>query len=388
MFNISKKDGKFYAIYLLGFLFAAHLALPAYINSTFLSQYSPEKFVGILYTIGSIVTMFILAIMPFILRRFGNYRTMLVLSIADIILLLGLATFKTIILLAPIFILTLVIVTLIYLNLDVFLESNSSDGHTGSIRGKYLTSMNFAWVISPMIAGFILTNGDYWKIYLTAAGLMTIAALLLVYSQKSFKDPKYDRVPFWKTFMQVKRRANIYRIFMANFLLRFFYSWMVIYTPIYLHEYMGFDWSSIGIMFTIMLLPFVLLEIPVGKLADSKWGEKEFLTIGFVIIAISTVTLSFMTSTSLILWVTVLLVTRIGASIIEIMTETYFFKQIDGTDTNILGFYRNSRPLAYTIAPIIASGLLIFIDYKYLFIILGTIMFLGLRYSLTLKDTL
>jgi len=115
MFNFSKKNGKFYAIYLLGFLFAAHLALPAYITSTFLSQYAPEKFVGILYTAGSILTMFVLAVMPFILRRFGNYRIMLVLSIVDIFLLLGLAIFKTIILLAPIFILTLVIANIVYL---------------------------------------------------------------------------------------------------------------------------------------------------------------------------------------------------------------------------------------------------------------------------------
>ena len=63
---------------------------------------------------------------------------------------------------------------------------------------------------------------------------------------------------------------------------------MVIYTPIYLHEHIGLPWSDIGIIFTIMLLPFVLFEFPAGKLADGKWGEKEPPIIGIILIAVST----------------------------------------------------------------------------------------------------
>ncbi|MCR4330966.1 MAG: MFS transporter [Patescibacteria group bacterium] len=387
--NQRLQNGKnvFYVLYLLGFIFTVHMALPAYINSTFLSEYATERLVGIIYAISSIGIIIALAIIPIFLRRFGNYRVITFLAFIQILLLLGLAFFKSIFLVIPIFIVSLVAIMLIDFTADIFLESYSNDGETGSIRGAYLTAKNVAWVLSPMIAGFILTNGDYWKVYLTAAIFMVVVLFLLVSNLKHYKDPAYERVPFWSTFKEVWLNKSIYKIFMANFLLKFFFAWMIIYTPIYLHEYIGFEWSAIGVMFTIMLLPFALFEIPIGKLADTRWGEKEFLTIGFVLMALSVGTLTFIADANFILWTALLFITRIGASIVEIMTESYFFKQIDGTDAHLLGFFRNTYPLAYIIAPLFATGILTVIDYRFLFLVLGGVMLLGLRYSLTLKDT-
>jgi len=376
----------FYFIYFVGFLFSVHLALSAYINSTFMNVYAPERVVGILYTAGSLLAILGFVIIPELLSRFGNYRITLFLVGLNILFLLGLATFKTVWFLAPIFILKIAFIMFIYFNLDIFLESKSTDGETGSIRGKYMTAMNIAWVLSPMIAGFILTNGDYWKIYLTSASIMTVVFILILSGLKKFKDPKYERVPFFKTLRYVWRNKNIYNIFMSGLLLRFFYSWMVIYTPIYLHEHIGFAWDQIGIIFTIMLLPFVLFELPIGKLADEKFGEKELLVLGFVIMAISSGVLSFVNG-GMLVWAAALFATRVGASIVEITSESYFFKQIDGDDANLLGFYRNTRPLAYVIAPVIASVFLSVFDYRYIFVALGAIMLIGAKYGLALKDT-
>lgn len=383
----NKKRETFHTLYIISFLFAAHLAIASYINSTFLSTFAPERLVGILYTIGSLLAIPVLAFLPRILTRFGNYTVVFIASFIELFILVLLATSTNFAIIAPVFILRLVMTMVIALNLDVFIESNSCDGETGGIRGMFLTSANFAWVLSPLIAGLMLTNGDFWKIYTISSILMVFVLFLLARNFRSFKDPVYDRVPFWKTLKQVWQNKDIYRIFMANLFLRFFYSWMVIYMPIYLYQYMGFDWTEIGLIFTIMLLPFIFLEIPLGKLADTKLGEKEFLVAGFILIAISSSALAFITSTSVLVWAGALLITRIGASTIEIMSETYFFKQIDGNNTNIVSFFRNTRPIAYTIAPIIATGFLFIFDYRFLFLALGIIMLFGIRYGLTLKDT-
>ena len=95
-----------------------------------------------------------------------------------------------------------------------------------------------------------------------------------------------------------------------------------------------------------------------------------------------------MTSKSLAVWALLLFATRVGASAIEVMNETYFFKKVHASDSDIIGFFRNAGPFAYIIGPAIASTLLYFIDYKYLFIILGVIMLFGTRLSLSIKDTL
>jgi MFS family permease len=162
---------------------------------------------------------------------------------------------------------------------------------------------------------------------------------------------------------------------------------MVIYMPIYLEQYIGFNWSEIGIIFTIMLIPFVIFELPVGELADDKYGEKEFLTIGFVIMGFFTLVMSFITVKSFWLWSTILFITRIGASLVEVSTESYFFKKVDKSRTDVISLFRVSRPLALVMAPVVATVALGFIPFQYIFIVIGSIMIVGTHYSLALKDT-
>jgi MFS family permease len=273
-------------------------------------------------------------------------------------------------------------------NIDVFLETFSKNETTGNTRGLFLSILNLAWLVSPAIAGFILTNGDYWKIYLTSLMLTLPILFILSLNFKNFKDSRYERTKFWETLKILYRRKNVFRIFIAQFVLRFFYSWMVIYAPIYLHKHIGFDWNTLGIIFTVMLLPFVLLEFPLGKLADKSLGEKEILNTGFVIIALSVATISFITSANPIIWAIILFITRVGASMVEIASESYFFKKINSDDTNILSLFRMARPIAYLIGPAVATTVLSFTDIKNLFIILGFIvLILGLSFSLRIKDT-
>ena len=387
--NTTLKDGHnvFYVLYVLGFLFALSLALPIYINSTFLGEFLPEKYIGLVYAAGSFLTFIGLLFAPKVLERFGNFKTTAILALLEVTLMITLAVSNSVFLIVPVFMIYSALLSVMFLNFDVFLEHYSSDKKTGSIRGMFLTITNVAFLISPIAAGFILINKDYWKIYLLAAFFMLMVFVLLAQHFKEFKDVKYDHVPFWNTLKEVYRRKSLFNIFIANMLLKFFFAWMVIYLPIDLNEYIGFAWDEIGLILTIMLLPFVLFEIPAGKLADNRWGEKEFLIIGFIVMGISTIGLVFLSEPILWIWAIALFITRIGASLVEIMTESYFFKHVDDSDAHILGFYRNTRPVAYIIAPILATIALTFIDFKFLFLILGFIMFAGIRYSLALKDT-
>jgi MFS family permease len=153
-------------------------------------------------------------------------------------------------------------------------------------------------------------------------------------------------------------------------------------------EYLRLDWDIIGIIFSIMLLPFVLTQIPLGFLADKKFGEKEILSIGFVIISIFTVSISFINNINIFLTLAfILFMTRVGAAMVELMNDTYFFKQINDDDLNIINLYRVATPLAYIISPILATIVLIFVPFKFIFLILGLIMILGLKCSLSIKDT-
>ena len=382
---------KLFWVYILGFIFAFHAALPAYVNSSFLGSLVSENSIGLVYIIAYILTAFGFLVMPFILARFGNYRTTLFFTAANLIALLGLVFLKT----APwglvFFVVNLVTVSLIYFLTDIFLEGFSRNENTGTVRGIYLTSMNLAWAVSPFISGLILSfsHDNYLQVYFASSLLLLPIFLILFLNLRSFQDSKYVTLPVLQTVKEIWKNKNIFRILSANFLLYFFYSWMTIYAPIYLHDNIGFSWGEIGIIFSIMLLPFVIFQSPLGFLADRKWGEKEILSVGFIIMAIATGGMSFVAGQNIWLWSAVLFLTRVGACMVEVMSDTYFFKKADSLDANIISFYRLSGTMAYILAPLVATLIFSFttLDFKYLFLILGVFMLFGLKTSLPLRDT-
>jgi MFS family permease len=136
-----------------------------------------------------------------------------------------------------------------------------------------------------------------------------------------------------------------------------------------------------------MLIPFVIVQYPLGKLADRKYGEKEIMIIGFVIMAIATMVLPFITSTNVAIWGIALFMTRVGAAAAEIMMETYFFKTVSSRDTAVLGLFRITRPLSNFIAPLVTGFGLIFMSHNYLFILIGIISLVGIIPAMMIKDT-
>lgn len=382
------KENPFLIIYTAAFLFSFHVFMMVYINSSFLSQFISEKTVGLLYIIGSLASIPALIIIPIILRRFGNYATLIVFTLIEILILLGMIFIREAAIIVLLFVAHWVVFQMMFVNMDVFFESSQkNETDTGTKRGITVTIGNLALIMSILLVGFILKDNQFWRVYLASAAVLVPFLLMIFIGFRKFKDPIYKNLKILSTVKRVRASKAIRNIFMSQFFLKFFYSWMVVYMPIYLHEYVGFDWSKISIIFTIMLLPFILIEIPAGKMADKRWGEKELLLAGFIIIVLFTMVIPFISIPSFIIWTAVLFMTRVGASMVEIMTESYFFKHVRGDDADLISFFRMTLPFAYTIGPIVAIIAFQFLSFQYIFLVLGIIMLLGIKYSLALKDT-
>ena len=376
-----------FSVYLLSFFFTLHVALPVYVNSTFLATLVPEKLVGLIYTASSILTILALLTIPKMLRAIGDYFATLAFIVLEILALIGIAVSENPIVTVALFIVSTVLVWLISYDLDLIIEGYSKNTDTGSVRGLYFTSANLAWVIAPALSAVLLGASEYWRVYIAAAAIFIPSLFIFALRLEHFKDPLYRKVYFIDSMRAVFRNKNLRSIFICAFLLPFFFTIMVIYTPIYLHEYIGFEWKELGVMFSIMLVPFLLLEAPLGRIADKYLGEQEFLVAGFIIMAIATALLSFVTVKSFALFAFLLFMTRVGAAIVEIMTDTYFFKKVDGKDAQVVGLLRTQRHFAGFAAPLFAGAMLILVPIQYLFIILGAVMLLGIPASLALKDT-
>ena len=97
--------------------------------------------------------------------------------------------------------------------------------------------------------------------------------------------------------------------------------------------------------------------------------------------AISVFLLSFITGKSIVLWSAILFISRIGASIVEVSTETYFFKHVKATNAGYISLFRMTKNLAFLIVPIVAGLSIYILGMEYSWIVLALIMLLGVRYT-------
>ncbi len=378
-------DRMVHILYAISFFFSIHLATTAYINSSFMENFVSANYVGIIYTIGSILGIAGLLFLPKILTRFGNTITVLTLIIIHMSALMFMVTSENPAVVVWSFIAFLTTNTFIVFNFDIYLEHFTKKTTTGKTRGLYLTIMNVAWLFSPLLASTLLATSGFQAVYGIAFLLMIPVFLLIGLFMRGFRDSRYQTLSIIDTVKSLYKNKDTSHIWILNFILQFFYAWMVIYTPIYLHEHIGFSWGEIGIIFTIMLLPFVILQYPLGRISD-KLGEKEFLTIGFSVAAFSLIIMYFTTSTNMAVWAIILFMTRVGASIIEVMADTYFFKKIHSADSEYISIYRSAYPIAYVIAPILATFIISFFAFKTLFLVLTFILLYGVLVTHKIHD--
>lgn len=379
--------GKLRTLYSISLLFAVATAFVAYTESSFLEMFVGKESVGVVFAASYCIALLVLVYLGKIIALLGKRNTVLALLLVSLLALLVLMRATSAFFVLPAFAVYIATLIAAWVGFDVLIETFSSDGLTGRIRGTQLTIMNVGWVITPVIAGFVLEIYGFAHIFTIALFVTIIVAIILALTFKNADGKGVVRTRgFFATLRTVMEHRSISHIFIIAFLLQFFYAWMVIYTPLYLLS-IGIDWSDIGKIFSFMLLPFVLFEYPAGWIADRWLGEKEILITGLLIIAGATGTLFFIQTSTLWVWAVLLFATRIGASLIEVMRDTYFFKQVDKRDVYLIDFFRNTGPMGYMIAPLVATPILAVAPMKTLFIVLGVIMFCGVLLAARIPDT-
>ncbi len=368
-----------------------HYFLVYFTNSTVLKTFVNEKYVGFFYTIGAILNIILFLKAPAILNKIGNFKFTLIVAIVEFIAIAGIGFSDSKFLIIALFIAHQAVAVLLFYFLDIFIERYSDEKNIGNIRGLYLTMSNLPLIVTPFVVGFVTNEAKpgilaYSNIYLLASAFIIPFLYIIITNFRKFPDPVYPHPTVKDSALTFYNNRNLREIFADHILLHTFYGIWAIYMPIYLKTHIGFSWTEIGIIFSIMLLPFILFQIPLGKVEDKYHNEKDILMSGFMILGVATILIAFLQEKNIVIWAALLFTTRIGACLIEISSESYFFKHIKAEDASFMSFLRLARSIPYLYSPFIAAILLSFLSFKSLFIFLGLFMLLGLRYSFYLTD--
>ena len=375
-------------LYFLGLILAISSALPAYIQSNFLNQFVSLQTLSLFFIIANALTVFCIISFPKLIKKLSNYFLTKIILVLHAVSLLGMVVTNGPFSAFLATILFTISTNLLWINMDVLIETFSHNSATGRIRTMYFTFINFGWIISPFLSSYLIKWGDYQLPFLISAFLAIPVFLILLYQGKNLKDKViYSKERIGLVLKKTWQNANLRGIFFISLLLSLFYTTAVVYVPIYLYQNMGINWQTLGLMFSIMLIPFLIFEIPAGIIADKYIGEKEILYLGFFILVSSLFLFFYLQVTTFWIWAGVLFLSRIGAALIEAMRETYFFKIVDAKDVGYINVFRTTTPLGYVIGPALAVLILRFFPLNYLFLIIALISLSGFIFIASIKDT-
>jgi MFS family permease len=272
--------------------------------------------------------------------------------------------------------------------MDILLESFSKNATMGRTRSIYYTFINLGWIGAPLLSAWLIKTSNYSAAFLVAAFLVLPIFLIILSQKKRLNDHiVYSREKISTAVRRTWHNKNLRGVFFIALLLSMFFSSVVLYMPLYLHENLGMAWNVLGPIFSFMLLPFILVEIPAGILADKYWGEKEMLTVGFAVLIVSLLLFYFIDQPIVWLWALVLFLSRLGAALIEAMREAYFFKIVDPGDVGYINIFRTTIPLGYVLGSGLALLILTFSSLPCLFLALAIIMLSSFFFIHSIKDT-
>lgn len=373
----------------LNVFFVLHHFSISITNSNFLKQFLSTDQVSLVYSVGALVIIATLLVAPMLARTIGMWRLMVmlipVLQVSALMLGISDNAYQAVIF----FILQVSIFFFLKYLIDLYLESITvQEDQTGSLRGLFLVISVIAITIAPLIVALFVVNDFYTPLYAASALFLAPAFLIALWPLKEIRShAPWSGTPL-KALKSLRQcHPNLVYVIGAHFILQLFFAWIAIYPPLYLHTVGGISWQTIGLIWALVHIPYITLELPLGYLADTRFGEKEMMVGGFIILALSFIALAFIPLFHFGWWVVAFFMTRVGAATLEITTESYFFKHVNQNDANFISFYRMMGPFGLLFGSLVGFLFVPFTGLQFLFAVFGAITLIGVVFADKLVDT-
>lgn len=371
------------------FFLSVSSTLVSYTLLSYLSTLIPSSAFGIAISLGGVIAVVGFFFLPVLVARYGSQPLALTFAAAEMVLLFAVGLFPGALASALFVVLVLAIQPLLYYELDLLLEATvDQEDITGRTRTFFLNGANVGVLVAPLLIGILLADSNAYAtiFFAAAAALLPFVTLFAATQLPEGTPPAASHVR--DTLVRLARDRDLASVTVGHLILYLFYIWAPLYAPIYLHAELGIPWSTLGWVFSVMLIPYLALEYPAGWIADRILGDKEMMFAGFVIAGGALAAIGLLTqSTPIAVVIFVLVSTRVGAALIESMTEGHFFRRVSEKDVISVSVFRGVWPLASAIAPLVGGALLSLGGYRLFFGATGIfVLVTGVISTLLVRD--
>lgn len=365
-------------LYLAYFFFSWGIGFTVYSNSTVIEKILSREVIGPIYALSAALAIILSTwVIPRIIKTIGNRKTVALAVFLELLAIAGIKFMEDPALFGTSFILFLAAQILISFSFDIFFEHHTTDGNAGRVRGFVVALQHVGRMLGPILAAAITVQMGLKAPYAVSFALIALTGTLIYFATKEFRDKTYVPASLIGSLKVILNRPSVIKPLWSLLLLKIFYAIMVAFVPIYLLDVQGMDMQSLGIVFTIMITPFVILAYPIGRIIDGGMSGRRAARYGMVIMALATLAIPFIHSSSVFIWAAILFISRIGAVLLETAGEAIFFKSIKEEETELLGIMRDTDPIGYFIGSLLAIIILLLGSLVHIFFAISAILFIG-----------
>lgn len=250
--------------------------------------------------------------------------------------------------------------TLVSVLVPLFVSDFSKDIGMERLNARLHLWENIGALVAPTFAMTIVSYfGGNYRVPFLAAGMIYFSGLLFF---KHFgivqQDKILKKVDMRKTFRALKinalsffRKAGMLRAYVVNFGFYALRSMRLLYVPIVVIEN-GFSNETLGIVLSLGILPYILIESFIGKLIK-RYGVRLWLTIGFISFAMFSLAAMFVTGYALL---AIFVLWQISGAFMESAHDLLFFNGMKKNEqARYYGVFRTSVNFPSVIAPFLGT---------------------------------
>lgn len=342
----------------------------------YLSSYGlSDSMVGFLSASFILVALVISFYSTIILEKINEYKLLVGSLIIYILVYLIFSQFKNIYLFLGLCVIMTIIAVFRRESFNILFRDNANDKTLNEEEGLLFTLLNISWVIGPLIAGFILATYNLQKVFLSSAGFMSLALILLMNLnikkiEKKRENLDENILSNLKDYIK-KKELNISYLIGTG--IEIWWALIYIYIPLFIVKE-GLGEEMVGIFLSGAIIPLVLFEYKFSKLSQKK-GFKKFFVYGFAFLGVCAI-IGFL-SQNIYFTLIVISLASLGMAALEPLMDTYFFKQVKSNEEEkFYPIFSTSAEIGSFLGKIAIAGILLFFANEYAYLIIGIFMFI------------
>ncbi len=288
--------------------------------------------------------------------RFGSLRLLALGFLFMPILLFSYAMNYNLVLLIILQVIMGVLSAVIWISSEAFIKEISPIDRRGEFRAFYGSFVNAGLLFGPLTGGFLARKFGIRFPYMFALFFLALSLLLLKPIKHGYQKQKVlPYKGFFSEKLSLLRNNEMRMLFLSSVSLYFWYSSKWTFGPLLL-ESLGFDEWEIGIWLSASVIPFLLLQIPFGRISD-RVGKKEMIFMGFIFSSSFLLPLGFLSN--FIHLVLVITLISVGTALIEPLIEARVAdlvpKERYGRYSGVMG---TGKTLGLMIGPVFSSAII------------------------------